>query len=194
VKRQRGHTMIELMVSLGVLALIMSAAGPLLIDNARVNKSKQMAMAAQMEARNAMTMITNQIRSAGWDPRKIGFARLGLDPDPNGTDNYIQIFGDFNADNDLLDAGESITVRHNVNVIEWRTVADPNVPFVTIANNVTNDEDGNGTTEHMFTPNSIVNPSRVTVKITTRSAEPDPITRNFYRYTLSSDVILRDNL
>ncbi len=194
MSRERGHTMVEFLVSLGVLALIMSAAGPLLIDNARVNKSKHMAMATQAAARNALTMISAQIRSGGWDPKGVGFPRLGIDPDPNGTDNYIVVFGDFNADGDLLDPGESVTIRHNVNRIEWRMVADPNVPFQTIAENITNDENGDGLTEHMFTPDSTTNPKRVTVRITARSPEPDPITRTFYRYTLSNDIILRDSL
>lgn len=190
---QDGHTMIEMLIALAVVSLILASSAPLLVQNASLNKTKQMTMAVQADARNSMTMIVNTLRSAGWDPKQIGFSGVNTDPDPSTGDNFIVVVADLNMDNDILDLNETVEIRHTANRIEWKTVADPNAPFTIIAENITNDEDDNGVPEPMFLPDSLTNPSRVTVKITARSPEPDPISREFIRYTLSSDVILRGN-
>jgi len=192
-RSQRGFTIAEILVSMTLVAVAFAAAAPLLIQNAQINKAQQMKLAAQADARNCLTLIVNTLRTAGWDPRNNGFAPLALDPDPN-TDNFITVNADLLEDNDISDDGESVTIRHTSNRLEWRRVDDPNQPFVVLAENVTNDEDGDGTAEPMFTPDSLTDPQRITIKITTRTAEPDPRSRQYLRYTVESDVYLRGGL
>ena len=192
-RAQRGFTLAEILVSMTLMMVAFSAAAPLVIQNAQINKAQQMAMASLSDARGSLNLIVNTLRTTGWDPRNLGFAPLALDPDPN-TDNFITVFADLTGDNDILDDGEAVTIRHTSNRLEWRRVSDPNQPFVVLAENVTNDEDGNGTAEPMFTPDSATNPQRITVKITTRSAQRDPRTMQYLRFTVRSDVYLRGGL
>ncbi len=189
-RRERGFTLAETLVSMTLAVIAFAAAGPLMLQNAQINKAQQMKLAAQADARNCMTLIVNTLRTAGWDPRNNGFAPLGLDPDPN-TDNFITVNADLNEDADILDDLESVTIRHSSDRLEWRRFSDPNQPFLILAENVINDEDGDGTTEPMFTPDSTTDPERITVKITTRSPEPDPRSRQYLRVTVESDVYLR---
>ncbi|MGH9868538.1 MAG: PilW family protein [Candidatus Polarisedimenticolia bacterium] len=192
-RRERGFSLVEILVAMTLVAVAFAAAAPLLIQSAQTNKVQQMKLAAQADARNCMTLIVNTLRTAGWDPRNNGFAAIVLDPDPN-TDNFITANADLLENNNIDDDGESVTIRHFNNTLEWRRVADPNVPFVVLAENVTNDADGDGTAEPLFTPDDTTNPQRITIKITTRSAEPDPRTRQYLRYTVESDVYLRGGL
>ena len=186
----RGFTLAEVLVSMALAMVIFSAAAPLLIQNAQINKAQQMKLGAQADARNCMTLVVNTLRTAGWDPRNTGFAPLALDPDPN-TDNFITVNADLMENANLADEWESVTIRHTSNRLEWRVWADPNQPFMTLAENVTNDENGDGIAEPMFTPDSVTNPTRITIKITTRTPEPDPRSHQFLRYTVENQVYLR---
>ena len=90
--------------------------------------------------------------------------------------------------------GEQVLVRHVNNQVVWRTTNDPNDPFVIVSDNISNDADGDGTIEPMFTPDSVTTPTQVTVQITAQSPVIDPVSQDFIRYTVSSDVVLRKDL
>ena len=65
--------------------------------------------------------------------------------------------------------------------------------FEILADNISNDANGDGTIEPMFVLDAIP-PTRITVQITAQSPVVDPNTRDFIRYTVSSDVVLRKEL
>jgi hypothetical protein len=46
----------------------------------------------------------------------------------------------------------------------------------------------------MFLPDTTPTPSRITVQVTAESPVPDPVTGQPIRYTVSSDVVLREQL
>ncbi len=74
----------------------------------------------------------------------------------------------------------------------WRR--SPTDPYIVLARDITNDSDGDGIAEPMFVPDSAVDPTRITVRITARSPVPDPRSGGFVRYTVSTDVVLRSSL
>ena len=90
--------------------------------------------------------------------------------------------------------GEQVLIRHSGNRIEWRVNGDPSTSFDILGVWVTNDHDGDGTTDPMFLPDVTPNPKRVTVTITTEAPALDPQTRRPIRYTVSSDVVFRKEL
>ena len=80
-EQSRGFSLIELLVSLTVLGVVMSGVAVLLLDQ-RINRSEQMQAAVQANARNCLSIITQKLRSAGWDPSLSGIPQVMLDSLP----------------------------------------------------------------------------------------------------------------
>jgi prepilin-type N-terminal cleavage/methylation domain-containing protein len=188
-RAETGFTLVELLVSLALLSMVLGGVAGLLVQNSKINRAEQMSAEVQSNARTCLSMIVQALRTAGWDPKNAGFAALALDPSPTTTNNYIEAFADLNEDGDTNDAGEDLIIRWAVDRIEWRT--DPSQPYVTLADSISNDADGDGTAETMFVADSMTHPTRITVRITARSPVPDPRSGQYIRYSVTSEVVLR---
>jgi len=189
-----GFTLVEMLVSLTLLSMVFGGIAALMIQNSQINRTEQMSAEVQSNARNCLSMIVQVLRTAGWDPKNAGFAAVGLDPSPTNSTNYIEVFADLNEDGDTNDANEDVTIRWATDTIEWRTTSDTTQPYVTLADSISNDADGDGAPETMFVADSMSNPTRITVRITARSPVPDPRSGQYIRYTVSSEVVLRKKL
>ena len=190
-RAEGGFSLVELLVSLALLSVVLGGVAGLLVQNSQINRAEQMSAEVQSTARNCLSMIVQVLRSAGWDPRNVGFAGVGLDPSPTNTNNFIEVLADLNEDGDTNDDGEDVTIRWTSERIEWRTTSDTSQPYVILADSISNDSDGDGTAETMFVADSMSNPTRITVRITARSPVPDPRSGQYIRYTVSSEVVLR---
>lgn len=193
-RRQAGFTVVELLVSLTVMLLVVAGLAQMMVQNSRINRSQQMTAAAQADARNCLELIQQKLRSAGWDPMNGGIGTVGLDPDLTDEISEIEIFSDLDEDGFTNSADEQVLIRHVGEEVVWRRSNDVAEPFIVLATNITNDADGDGTPEAMFVPFPNPNPTGIRVTITARSPQPDPVTGEFIRYTLTSDVILRKAL
>jgi prepilin-type N-terminal cleavage/methylation domain-containing protein len=195
MKGQKGFSLVEMLVSVTVLMLALSGLATLLIQNARINKSQRMTAEVQANARNTLSMVVQKLRSAGWDPTNAGIATVNLDADLTDLVSEIEVFADINEDGDTDDADEQILIRHvgPTRQIVWRPTSDNTDPFIILSGDISNDADGDGTIEPMFVPDATP-PTRITVQITAQSPAPDPTSRQFIRYTVSSDVVLRKAL
>ena len=197
---QRGFTMIEALVSLTVLALAMSGLFSLLVHNSRLNKSEQMKAETQANARNVLSIVVQKLRSAGWDPLGTDlFNGITLDTNTGDTIAEVTVRADYhtagtpNTPDGLADQiDEVIVFRHTNNTLIWDR--DDDGSFEVLAVNISNDADGDGTIENMFVPDSTIDPQQLTVQITARSPVIDPVTRDFTRYTVTSDVYIRKDL
>ena len=200
MNRQRGFTMVEVLVSLTVLALAMTGLFSLLVHNSRLNKSEQMKAETQANARNVLSIVVQKLRSAGWDPLGTDlFNGLTLDTNTGDTIAEITVRADYHTagtpgtPDGLADqVDEVIVFRHTNNALIWDN--DDDGTFEVLAVNISNDADGDGTIENMFVPDSTTDPQQITVQITARSPVIDPITRDFSRYTVTSDVFIRKDL
>jgi len=195
-RAQSGFSLVELLVSLTVMALAMAGLASLLIQNSRINKAERMAAETQANARNTLSMVVQKLRSAGWDPRNTGsFPAVNLDPDLTDNISEIEVFADLDEDTATDSEYEQILIRHlgSTNQVVWRPSNDTSEPFIVLSGNITNDADGDGVIEPMFVPNANP-PTVITVQVTARSPAPDPTSRQYIRYTVSSDVVLRKNL
>ncbi|UCF67580.1 MAG: prepilin-type N-terminal cleavage/methylation domain-containing protein [Acidobacteriota bacterium] len=188
---QRGFTIVELTVSLVLVLLLVLGMAGVLIQSAQMNRARQMAVEIQSTARNCMSQVTQTLRTAGWDPLEVGFSPVVLDADPSDSVSYIEVFADLDSDGSTDGSGEQVLIRHVQDRIEWRRSSDTSLPFETLGVYVSNDSDGDGTIEPMFSPDSVTDPSRVVVTITVESPAPDPRSGEFLRYTLSNEVVLR---
>jgi len=195
-RAQSGFSLLELLVSLTVMALAMGGLASLLIQNSRINTAERMAAETQSNARNTLSMVVQKLRSAGWDPRNTGsFPAVNLDSDTSDDISEIEIFADVDEDTATDSPYEQILIRHlpSANQVVWRPSNDTSDPFIVLSGNITNDADGDGVVEPMFVPDANP-PTVITVTVTARSPAPDPTSRQYIRYTVSSDVVLRKNL
>jgi prepilin-type N-terminal cleavage/methylation domain-containing protein len=192
--RERGFSLVEMMIGITLLLLAMTGLATLLLQNARINKAQQMTVEAQANARNCLTMVVQCLRSAGWDPMNQGINTVITDQIPGDGIDEIEVFADLDMDGLTDSLDEQILIRHVNQEVVWRRTNDTSDPFIVLATNITNDEDGDGNPELMFTPDDPTNPTRITVKITAESPVPDPTSGRFIRYTVSSDVVLRTAL
>jgi len=203
-EREAGFSLIEMLVGLTILLLAMTGLASLLIQNSQINKAEQLTVEVQGNARNTLSMVVQKMRSAGWDPMNHGIPSVRLDGDIPGSStsdsiSEIEIFADLDevgtSAADACDGtDEQIHIRHVNNQVIWRRTNDPNDPYIVVANNISNDSDGDGTIEPMFVPDDPTDPTVITVRITAQSPVVDPVTKDFIRYTVSSDVVLRKDL
>ena len=187
-----GFSLVEMLVSLTLLGAIMSVVAPLVLESARLNKAQLMRAQVQSNARTTLSLVVNTLRTAGWDPRQKGFSPVALDSDLSDAINYIVAYADLTADGSLTGQDETVTIRQTSGRVEWRRTSNTSDPFDIIGVNITNDANGDGTAEQMFIPDSTSNPTRITVRVTAASPAPDPTTKQTIRYTISSDVMLRN--
>jgi prepilin-type N-terminal cleavage/methylation domain-containing protein len=192
-RHERGFTLIELLISMLVILAVMAGLFGMLIENSRINKSKKMTMDAQANARSTLSLVVQKLRSAGWDPMNAGIPSLTLDPDLTDQVSQIEIFADLDMDGDTDEDREQILIRHHNGRVEWRSSNDVSAPFAVMAANISNDADGDGVPEPMFVPDATP-PTRITVRVTAQSPARDPMTGEFIRYSVASDVILRKGL
>ena len=189
---ERGFTLLETLVSVAVFSVVASLLASMVVDGAKLTKTEQMTITAQSDARNCVSLIEQALRTAGWDPKNAGFAGIQLQSPADASDNWIEVFADLDEDSATTSSGEDVTVRLNGTTLEWKKSTGG--AFEILSPNITNDADGNGVPELMFTPDSVSNPKRITVNVTARSPVPDPRTGQYVRATISTDVVLRGRL
>ncbi|MDX1388461.1 MAG: prepilin-type N-terminal cleavage/methylation domain-containing protein [Acidobacteriota bacterium] len=197
MRDQSGFSMVELLVSLVILVFAVMGLAGLMIQNAQINKSQQMTQTVHSNARNCLSLIVSELRSAGWDPLYQNINVVVLDPDDNDADDTdgvddLEVYADLLGDGDTDDIDEQVRIRHSGDQILWRRQA--NLSYIVLAENISNDADGDGTAEPMFLPDTTPTPSRITVQVTAESPAPDPVTGQIIRYTVRSDVTLRKQL
>jgi type II secretory pathway pseudopilin PulG len=188
-----GATLVEMLVSATILVVISLGVGAMLLENVTVNSREQLRVEAQANARNCISRVVSTLRSAGWDPGDHGIATLALDPDTGDAVSQIEVFIDRDGDGTTSGAAdEQVLFRHVDDRVEWCT--DGSGTFRVLASNITNDADGDGTIEPMFTPDSTTEPARIVIQVTAEASTPDPRTREPIRFTITNEVVLRKEL
>jgi len=191
---QRGFSMLEMLVATALTMVVALVVGGTIVQNSRINKSQQLSVTMQSDARASLALIGARLRSAGWDPTSAGITAVQLDSVPGDGIDEIEIFADLDSDGDTDGIDEQVRIRHltSSDRIEWRRSATGSYEILAVG--ITNDADGNGTEEPMFTADSTTNPTRIEVRITAESIGIDPVTRKPLRFTIASDVTLRNVL
>jgi Tfp pilus assembly protein PilW len=174
-----------------VLMLCVTGLARMMIENARLNRAQQMTAQAQATARNCLSMVVQRLRSAGWDPLNAGIPSVALDADMSDDVSEIEIYADIDQDGVTSAQDEQVLIRHVGSQVVWRRTSDASDPWLIVATNISNDEDGDGVPEPMFIPDSLTDPTVITVRVTAESPSPHPVSGEMIRYTVSSDVTLR---
>jgi hypothetical protein len=181
----------EMLVSLTVLSLTLGALATMMIETSRVNRNQQSEAQVQADARSCLLLVVQRLRSAGWDPTGLGFDAVTVDPDLTDDISWIEFRADVNGDGDLDDDYEQVVVRHMGRQVEWRI--HPDQTFVVVADDITNDADGDGKPEPMFEVWGDP-PTSVEVTITAESTNVNTTTGEPIRFTVDSEIQLRSRL
>ncbi len=102
--REKGFTIIELLVAMGVGAIVMMAVMTAFISQHNSYLAQENVVEMQQNLKVAMDMISNDIRSAGYNPAKAD--GVGIITALPGRLGFTR---DLNGDGDTLDGGEAIT-------------------------------------------------------------------------------------
>lgn len=103
-ENETGFTLIELLVAMAVGLIILAAVLNIFVHQNQTCKVQTEVAYAQQNVRGAMTVMTREIRAAGYDPADNGF-----DAVQTATASSIQIRSDLNADGDVADVDEDVT-------------------------------------------------------------------------------------
>ena len=188
----KGFTMLEVLIATAILLGAMTAVAGMLLQSSRIGRRQQITANMQADARSSLAMIVGKLRTAGWDPMSAGIPVVQLDTNLGDNISEIETFADLDADGDTDGLNEQVLIRHIEDRIEWRRGVSGS--FEILAVGVTNDSDGDGNPEPMFVPDSLTDPTKIVVQITTESAEPDPVTREPMRFTMASEIAFRKKL
>lgn len=191
--REGGFSLVEMLVSMTVLLFCLTGLATLTVESSQINRTQQMTAQTHANARNCMAMIVQKLRGAGWDPMNAGIGSVIYDADLSDGVSQIEVFADLDSDRFTNGPGEQVLIRHLDDRIEWRPEAGA-TDFLLLATGISNDADGDGVVEEMFTPISDPAADRILVQITAESPIPDPTTGQFIRYTARSEVTLRKTL
>ena len=166
---QKGFSLIELMVAMGIAAILMAGIYTFYNNQLKTHITQQQMVDMQQDARAAMYMMTREIRMAGYDPQNTGatirtanVAQMAFDSDSDGAadgvinDNTERFF--YALSNDADEDGLADGTPCNLERGNWDTPAAPvsknmnplalniealNFVYLDSAGNTLND-DGNG--------------------------------------------------
>jgi len=179
-------TVAELLAAIVMTAAAMGAMYSMMIAQNQVFSAQDRAVEMEQTARTIMTMISRELRMAGYNPvRGISFNGITYDP------VQLHIQADLNGNGVLTDTNEDITYSFDAaNLRLLRTAPNGLIVFQNIQTFTFSylDTNGNPTT-------TTADIRQVMVSIKARAANPDPTypENNGYRtLTLQSRVTPRD--
>jgi type IV pilus assembly protein PilW len=195
IKRVNGFTLIELMVSMAIGLVILSAIAGTFTVQTRQNSAEEQLGQMQQNVRGALDLMIREIQMAKYDPEATAF--------PTGTygvtysASQLQIRSDIDG-NGTLDSASSGSVENIIYVYDsanlriTRQLGTGGTAQI-LADNVTaftfNYYDANGSA--VTSSASSGNIRKVTLSITAKTARPDPSypSNGGYRtYQISADV------
>jgi len=195
VRSAHGFSLMEMMVTTIVLALVTGSIYTLMFQGQRSYQSQQSIIGVTQDARIALDQITGFVRQAGNDPEDIGFTPIEI----LGT-NHIRVNSDLTGaesgkgepDGDIDDLYEKVEVQYDsTNKEVLIDLADGNGPQALLDNIESGDFaitcldiDGSATT-------SAVSIRGVRVEIKARTPTADLQTGQIQSITLRSEAFLR---
>lgn len=196
--QEAGFSVIELLISVGMMTLIMGATLNLLFSSQRIYSREQTTADAQENARFAISRLSEIIRGAGNNPASIqtfnpltstSVTNNGTAVAPGTSGNRVTIFADYNGNgtfndnissSDNIISSENMTLRLNGTTIE----AVDNTPGGVISPLA---QDIQSVT---FT--EAIDRRSITITLTARSSRATPGDTNYHTVTMSSSVRLRN--
>jgi len=182
-ERERGFTLIEILISLAIVGIVMGAIYSTYYSQQKSYMVQEQVAEAQQNLRAALYYLEREIRMAGYDPTGGANAKI-LTAQPNTirfTMDLTDNAGTGGPDKDTLDANEDITYRLTAGVLERKSSTSA-VSFSPVANNIEALNfvylDGNGA----VTANPLaIRAVQITVVARTSRRDPGYVDNTVYR-------------
>jgi len=115
---RRGLTLVELMITISIFGIIMAVVFSFMTQANRSYSDSRDRAQYQQSMRATMSLIAQELRSAGCDPRGVGFESISI-----AANTVIRCQMDLNGDSDVMDNSpdETVTYAYNAGTDEvWR--------------------------------------------------------------------------
>lgn len=202
--RQKGFTIVELLIYIAMFGMVLTAMYGLLITNSRSYSSQENRVEMTQDLRAAMNIMAREIRTAGCDPTDagdIGFVDDG-DDRYDTDDNSIHFTMDLDEDGSI-GASEDINyylyVSDGIQKIGRRTgsVGSPspvaeNITAMTFLYQFADGEQGVPDETDVDTTNDLADIRSVQITIAAQTAKVDPISLETKSHTQSTWVKVRN--
>lgn len=182
MKRQAGFSLVELMIVMAVSLILLAAMSSAFISHAKTTSMQVLTVDTVHRARTALASMTRDIRMAGY---RTSSAVTGIS---QATANSIRTLVDLNQDGIISGSDEDITIAFdNSNRIITRNgnVMADNIESLALTYTL---KDGSTTQA----PTDLTSIRKVTLTLIVRSATIDPLTSNYRRLELTSDITPRN--
>lgn len=183
MKKQAGFSLTELLIVMAVSALLLAGMASFFTSQAKTTSMQVLTVDTVHRARTALASITKEIRMAGY--RSSGAAFTGIS---QATADSIRILADINQDGVVSGSGEDILYVFNSGS---KTIHRNGTPWAagieSIAFTYTLND---GSTSQAPADLSAIR--KVTLTLIVRSSTIDPITSDYKRIELTSDITPRN--
>ncbi len=109
---RRGFTMVELVISMTIFAVVMGVVFSFLVGARNSYQETRERAQYQQSMRAVMSLITREVRSTGCDPTSAGF-----EPFATAATTGMQCSMDLNGDGDVTDTAPDETITYGYNAV-----------------------------------------------------------------------------
>lgn len=131
---QRGMTLVEMLVTASILGMVLLLVTGILINTSRVESRTMRRAEVQASSRQALSLMTTELRQAGADPRT---PPAGIVAIVTADSHLVRVRADLNADGSIQTTEPSEDVTYRWNDSTRVVTRDPGSGPATILANVT---------------------------------------------------------
>ena len=132
-RTEAGFTLVELMVTLGILAVVTLTLTTILLSSNRLQSRTVTRAEVQASTRQALSIMTTELRQAGADPSNPPAGIVGIAHADSGN---VHIRADLSGDGAIQTAEPSEDVTYNWNPATQTLSRDPGTGAATLLTNV----------------------------------------------------------
>jgi prepilin-type N-terminal cleavage/methylation domain-containing protein len=183
LKRQAGFSLTELLIVMAVSAILLAGMASFFTSQAKTTTMQVLTVDTVHRARTALASMTREIRMAGYRTSASTVAGIS-----QATAGSIRILVDANQDGAISGSDEDVTFafdNSNKTINRNGSVLADNIEGLTLTYTL---KDGSTTQA----PADLSGIRKVTLTLIVRSSTIDPLTADYKRFELTSDITPRN--
>ncbi len=182
MRKQAGFTLVELMIVIAVSMILLAGMSSIFVSQAKTTSMQVMTVDTVHRARTALALMTREIRMAGY--RTPGSTLVGISQAAADT---LRVLADLNQDGVISGTDEDVTFRFDSanKAITRNGSVLANAESMSLSYMM---NDGSSTQA----PANLSSIRKVTLTLIVRSSTIEPLTGDYKRFELKSDITPRN--